>query len=148
LYEVTKFLHLSAGLIWLGGMTTLLWAVRPTAVTLLEPPLRIPLLTGVLNRFFALVGLCIAALLLTGALMLVGVDMKVAPKGWHAMLGLGLLMCLIFGHLYFVPFRRLKKATALSDWPAAAQQLAKIHTLVVTNFMLGWLAVAAVVIWR
>jgi uncharacterized membrane protein len=92
--------------------------------------------------------LCIAALLLTGAVMLVGVDMKVAPKGWHAMLGLGLLMCLVFGHLYFVPFRRLKKATALSDWPAAAQQVAKIHTLVVTNFTLGWLAVAAVVIWR
>jgi uncharacterized membrane protein len=148
LYEVTKFLHLSAGLIWLGGMTTLLWAVRPTAVALLEPPVRIPLLTGVLTRFFALVGLCIAALLVTGGWMLADVDMKVAPKGWHAMLGLGLLMCLVFGHLYFVPFRRLKKATALSDWPAAAQQLAKIHTLVVTNFMLGWLAVAAVVIWR
>lgn len=148
MYEVTKFLHLAAGLVWLGGMTTLLWAVRPTAMALLEPPVRIPVMTGVLSRFFALVGLCIAALLVTGGLMLMGVDMKVAPKGWHAMLGLGLLMCLIFGHLYFVPFRRLQKAAALADWPAAAKQLGHIHTLVVTNFILGWLAVAAVVIWR
>jgi hypothetical protein len=57
-------------------------------------------------------------------------------------------MCVIFGHLYFVPFRRLQRASALSDWPAAAKQLAQIHILVVTNFGLGWLAVAAVIIWR
>ncbi len=148
MYEVTKFFHLAAGLIWLGGMTTLLWAVRPTAAALLEPPVRIPLMTGVLAKFFGLVAVCVALLLVTGGLMFAGVDMKVAPVGWHGMLGLGLLMCVIFGHLYFVPFRRLQRASALSDWPAAAKQLAQIHILVVTNFGLGWLAVAAVVIWR
>lgn len=148
MYEVIRFFHLAAGLVWLGGMTTLLWAVRPTAMAQLEPPTRIPLMTGILNRFFALVGLCIAALPVTGGLMFAGVDMQVAPRGWHTMLGIGLLMCLIFGHLYFGPFRRLQHATALCDWPAAAKQLAQIHTLVVTNFMLGWLAVAAVLIWR
>lgn len=148
LYEVTKFFHLAAGLVWLGGMTTVLWAVRPAAVALLEPPLRIPLLTAIMSRFFQAVALCIALLLVTGGLMLSGVDMKIAPKGWHAMLGLGLLMCVVFGHLYFVPFRRLQRANSLADWPTAANQLKQIHTLVLTNFALGWLAVAAVVIWR
>ncbi len=148
MYEVTKFFHLAAGLIWLGGMTTLLWAVRPTAAAQLEPPQRISLMTGVLARFLGLVAVCVLVLLVTGGLMFAGVDMAVAPKGWHSMLGLGLLMCLIFGHLYFVPFRRLQRATAQSDWPVAAKQLAQIHTLVVTNWVLGWLAVAAVVIWR
>jgi uncharacterized membrane protein len=148
LYEVTKFFHLAAGVVWLGGMSTLIWAVRPAAMALLEPPVRIPLLTKIMARFFAVVGLCIALLLATGSLMLAGVDMAIAPKGWHAMLGMGLLMCLIFAHLFFVPFRRLQRANALSDWPAAAQQLKQIHSLVLTNFALGWLAVAAVVIWR
>lgn len=141
-------MHLAAGTIWLGGMTTLLWAVRPTAMAQLEPPQRIPLMTGILTRFLNLVVLCVALLLVSGGLMLAGVDMSIAPKGWHAMLGMGLLMCLIFGHLYFVPFRRLRSAVGLSDWPAAGRQLAHIHVLVVTNFLLGWLAVAAVVIWR
>ena len=69
MYEVTKFFHLAAGLIWLGGMTLLLWAVRPTVIAQLEPHQRIPLLSAVLSRFFKLVGLCIAILLVTGGLM-------------------------------------------------------------------------------
>jgi hypothetical protein len=36
----------------------------------------------------------------------------------------------------------------MADWPLASKQLAQIHTLVLTNFALGWIAVAAVVIWR
>jgi len=80
--------------------------------------------------------------------MLMGVDMNLAPKGWHAMLGLGSLMCLIFGHLYFGPFRKMKAALAAEDLPSAGLQLAKIHPLVLLNFGLGWLAVGSVIIWR
>ena len=148
MYEMTKFFHLAAGLVWLGGMTILLSAVRPVAITQLDPHQRIPLLNNILSRFLKLVWLCIAILLITGGLMFAGVDMKIAPKGWHVMLGLGFVMFAIFGHLYFVPFRRLQRSTTMADWPAAAKHLAQIHVLVVTNFVLGWLAVAAVVIWR
>ena len=148
MYELTKFFHLAAGLIWLGGMTILLVAVRPAVILQLEPSQRIPLLHGILSRFLKLVGLCIAILLVTGGLMFAGVDMKIAPKGWHVMLGVGFVMFAIFGHLYFVPFRRLQHSMAMADWPTAAKQLAQIHTLVLTNFALGWLAVAAVVVWR
>ena len=148
MYELTKFFHLAAGLIWLGGMTILLVAVRPAVILQLEPSQRIPLLHGILSRFLKLVGLCIAILLVTGGLMFAGVDMKISPKGWHVMLGLGFVMFAIFGHLYFVPFRRLQRSMAMADWPTAAKQLAQIHTLVLTNFALGWLAVAAVVVWR
>jgi hypothetical protein len=95
-----------------------------------------------------MVGLCVLLLLVTGGLMLKGVDMRLAPKGWHTMLGIGLLMCLIFGHLYFGPFRKLKLALANVDLPGAGAQLAKIHRLVLINFGLSWLAVGAVIIWR
>jgi uncharacterized membrane protein len=148
MYEITKFFHLAAGLIWLGGMTILILAVRPVLISHLEPSQRIPLLSAILARFLKLVMLCIAILLVTGGLMFAGVDMKIAPKGWHVMLGVGFVMFAIFGHLYFVPFRRLQRCIAMADWMSAAKQLAQIHTLVLTNFALGWLAVAAVVIWR
>ena len=99
-------------------------------------------------RFFKVVAVCVLLLLVTGGTMLVGVDMKLAPKGWHAMLGIGILMCLIFGHIYAGPFRKLKRALAEPDLSLAASQLAKIHPLMLLNFALGWLAVAAVLIWR
>ena len=129
-------------------MAIMLWAVRPVAIAQLEPAQRLPLLAGMLRRFFNLVGLCVILLLTTGAIMLMGVDMKLAPKGWHAMIGLGSLMCLIFGHLYFGPFRKMKNALLIDDLSAAGAQLAKIHPLVLSNFALGWLAVGAVVMWR
>jgi uncharacterized membrane protein len=109
---------------------------------------RLPFLAAVMGRFFKVVAVCVVVLLATGGGMLVGVDMKLAPKGWHAMLGIGTLMCLIFGHIYAVPFRKMKWALTQSDLPAAAAQVAKIHPLMILNFALGWLAVGAVVIWR
>ena len=148
MYELIKFTHLAAGIVWLGGMAIMLWAVRPVAIAQLEPAQRLPLLAGMLRRFFNLVGLCVILLLTTGAIMLMGVDMKLAPKGWHAMIGLGSLMCLIFGHLYFGPFRKMKNALLFDDLSDAGAQLAKIHPLVLSNFALGWLAVGAVVMWR
>ncbi len=148
MYELIKFTHLAAGVIWLGGMATMIWAVRPAAIALFEPPIRLPFLASVMARFFKVVVACIFLLLLTGGAMLVGVDMKLAPKGWHTMLGVGTLMCLIFGHIYAGPFRKMKLALAQADLPSAAAQLAKIHPLMILNFALGWLAVGAVVIWR
>ena len=148
MYELIKFTHLAAGVIWLGGMAAMIWAVRPAAIAMFEPPLRVPFLAAAMGRFFKVVAACILLLLLTGGAMLVGVDMKLAPKGWHAMLGIGALMCLIFGHIYAGPFRKMKLALALADLPSAASQLAKIHPLMILNFALGWLAVGAVIIWR
>jgi uncharacterized membrane protein len=60
------------------------------------------------------------------------------------MLGIGLLMFALFGHVYFGPFKRLKLAVAASDWPEAGRRLGQIQTVVKINFVLGWLAIAAV----
>lgn len=144
----SKLLHLAAAIVWLGGMTFMLWALRPVAVAQLAPPLRIALLTGVMARFFSLVWACIAVLLVTGLFTMATVGMKAAPIGWHLMLGLGILMVAIFGHLFFGPFRKLKSATAQADWPAAGRQLARMHPWVWANCVLGWVAVAAVIVWR
>lgn len=148
MYEWIEWLHLAAGIVWLGGMTLLLWAVRPAAIALLAPEQRLPLLERVLARFFVAVWVAIAILLASGFWMFGSADMKLAPRGWHAMAGLGVLMCLIFAHLYFAPFRRLQRAVHAQDWPLAGRALAQIHLFVRINFTLGWLAVLAVQVWR
>jgi uncharacterized membrane protein len=145
---LAKFLHLSGAIVWLGGMAFMLWALRPVATAQLQPPARLPLLAGVLTRFFSVAWISVGLLALTGAAMLGSVGMKNAPVGWHLMMGIGLLMFAIFGHLYFGPFSRMKKAVAQADWPQAGQQIARIHPLVVLNFALGWLAIAAVLFLR
>ena len=66
------------------------------------------------------------------------------PMGWNLMLGIGVAMVLIFGHIYFAGFRKFKRALAASEWPSAAKAAVQINRLVVANFVLGWLAIAAV----
>lgn len=148
MYEWFKFFHLAAAMVWLGGMAVLILALRPVVIAQMAPPERLALMSQVLSRFFVMVWIAVVLILASGFWMLSITDMKLAPKGWHAMSGLGLLMCLIFAHIWFAPFRRLKAAVLASDWPAAGKALGQIHPWVVTNFVLGWLAVGAVVVWR
>jgi len=148
MYEWIQFFHLAAAVIWLGGMALVLLALRPAAIRSLEPAQRLPLMAAVLARFFTMVWISIAVLLGSGLWMMLSADLRLAPRGWHVMSGLGTLMCLIFAHLWWAPYRRLKTAIAAGDLPAAGVALGQIHPLVVTNFALGWLAVAAVQLWR
>ena len=148
MYEWSKFFHLGAGLVWLGGMTLVVLALRPVLIARLPPPERLAFMSDFLSRFFFMVWLSIALLLTSGLWMLSVADMKLAPRGWHAMSGIGLLMCLIFAHLWFAPFKRLKRGVAASDWPTATKALGQIHHGVLTNLVLGWLAVALVLVWR
>lgn len=139
-----KFLHVLAAIAWLGGVTFMLFALRPVVGAVLAPPQRLPLIAQVLQRFFAVVWASIALLLLTGLVMLLGVGMKNAPIGWHAMLGIGLLMFALFGHLYFGPFRRLKLAVGESNWPEGGRRVGQIVTLAQAILSLGVVAIAAV----
>ena len=139
-----KLLHVLAAIAWLGGVNFMLFALRPAAAELLAPPQRLALMAQTLKRFFSLVWLAILVLLLTGLAMLLGVGMKNAPAGWHAMLGIGLVMFALFGHLYFGPFRRLKQAVSAADWSEGGRRAGQIATLATVNLALGVLAIAAV----
>lgn len=145
MHALMKFLHLAAAIAWLGGISFMLFALRAAAAEQLAPPQRLPLIAQVLRRFFVLVWMSIAVLLLTGLAMLLAVGMKNAPTGWHLMFGLGLLMFALFGHLYFGPFRRLKQAVAAADWPEGGRRVGQIATLATANLALGALAIAAVI---
>ena len=140
-----KFLHIAAAIAWLGGVSFMLFALRPAAAAQLTPSQRLPLLAQVLRRFFAMVWAAIVVLLLTGLLMLLRVGMKNAPLGWHLMLGIGVLMFALFGHVYFGPFRRMKLAVAAADWPEGGRRVSQIAAFAKAILTLGMLAIAAVV---
>ena len=148
MHQLILFFHLAAAIFWMGGMAFMVLALRPVLAEQLPPPQRLPVLAAVLKRFFAVVAASIAVLLLTGLAMLMDSGMAKAPPGWHAMLGLGLAMMLVFGHIYFSAYRKLKLAVAAADWPEGGRRAGQIAMLVKINLGLGWLAIAAVMLWR
>lgn len=147
MHSLLVFLHLAAAIFWIGGMAFVVLALRP-AVAALAPPQRLPLMIAVLRRFFAVVVASIVVLLATGVPMLLQAPAGGAPRGWHAMAGLGVLMMLVFGHIWFAPWRRAQRAVAAQDWPEAGKRLNQVALLVKFNLGLGWLAIAAVVLWH
>ena len=60
-----------------------------------------------------------------------------APAHILMMAGLGIIMMLIFGHVYFGPYRRLKNAVTNENWPDGGKNLGKIRTLVGINTIIG-----------
>ena len=141
--NLALLLHLSAAVIWLGGMVFAHFCLRP-AVAMLEPPQRLGLMFATLTRFFAIVIPAIVVLLVTGGYLYARREGMAAPIGVHLMVGIGISMILLFGHLFFGPFRRMKAAVTASSWPVAASQLGKIRVLVLTNMILGFAALIAV----
>jgi uncharacterized membrane protein len=140
------FFHLAAAIFWMGGMAFMVLALRAPLTEQLQPPARLALLVAVLRRFFAVVAASIAVLLLTGVPLLLGV--AAPPRGWHVMAGLGIVMMLIFGHIYFSPWRRLRRAVAAADWAEGGKRAAQITLLAKINLGLGWVAIAAVLLWQ
>ncbi len=142
------FLHLAGAIFWMGGMAFTLFALRPALHAQLQPPQRLPLVVLVLRRFFVLVIASIVVLLASGMPLLAQVPGEGTPPGWHAMAGIGVVMMLVFAWLFVVPWRFLRQAVEAGDWPAGGKRMARIVLLVQVNFVLGWIAIAAVMLWR
>ena len=144
IYATLKLLHILAIVVWIGGMVFAQFFLRPAAMQL-EPPQRIRLMHGALQRFFAAVLVAIAFVLASGLWMIgraaketvqagLGFNM---PLDWTIMATLGLVMMGIFGHIRFALFKRLSQAVAASDWPAGGAALASIRTWVGINLAIG-----------
>lgn len=152
MYEIVKLLHLIAAVVWLGGLTFMLVALRPAVLALMEPQPRARLMASVWGRFFPIVLGAIVVLFVTGSNLYTTLfrAMKAAngigsvPLGWNLMLVGGLAMMLIFGHIFFAGFRKFKRALGQEDWAVVGAAASQIHRLMVVNFVLGWLVIFAV----
>lgn len=138
-------LHLLSAVIWVGGMFFAYMVLRPTAAVQLPPEQRLPLWTQVFRLFFIWVWVAIVTLLLTGFWMihLLGGMGGVDGVGIHVhiMLLIGIFMMLIFMHVYFNPFKKLRWAVAEHDWIAGRNALTQIRKLVLLNLVLGLITI-------
>ena len=141
--SVSLILHALSAVVWVGGMFFAHQILRPAAAVL-EPNLRLTLWSRVLGRFFAWVFAAIVMLLSTGYTMVFGVYAGFGDVGLHIhlMQGIGILMVLLFLHLYFAPWRRFRTAVARQDWAEGGRQLGQIRTIVTINLVLGVIVVA------
>ena len=142
--SIAIVLHLLPAVIWVGGMFFAYVALRPVAASQLEPPARLSLWVGVFNRFFPWVFASIALILASGFWIVYAVFGGFAATGLyvHVMLVLGILMMLIFFHVFFAPFKRLKQSVAKEDWPNGGRYLAQIRMLIGINLLLGLFTIA------
>ena len=134
--------HVVAAVIWVGGMFFALVVLRP-ATGPLEPPVRLALWERVLSGFFLWVWATVVILLVSGFAMVIWGFGGFSAVGTYVqvMMGVGILMMLIFGHLYFVPWQRFGRAVDAAEWPTAAKHIDQIRLLVTINLVLGLITV-------
>ncbi len=146
--QIAYLLHVLGVVVWVGGMFFAYLALRPVAASVLEPPQRLTLWAGVFDKFFPWVWLSVALILATGLHLLMVLGGLAAPHHALAMLALGIVMMLIFGHVYFAPYRKLKRAVAGQDWKAGGAALGQIRQLIGINLILGLVTIAVVFVGR
>jgi len=142
------FLHVSSVVIWVGGMFFAYLALRPVAASVLEPPQRLTLWSGVFGKFFPWVWGSVVLILLSGLDMLMRLGGAAAPHYALTMLVLGVAMMLIYAHVFFAPYKKLKQAVGRQDWKAGVAALAQIRRLIGINLTLGLVTIAVVFVGR
>jgi uncharacterized membrane protein len=135
-------LHVLAVAVWVGGMFFAYMVLRPSAGPL-APEARLQLWHRAFRRFFPWVWASIVVLLVSGYGMMVLVFGGFAGAGLYIQLmqGIGIVMMLLFLHLYFGPWRRFGVAVEGGHFPEAAKCLAQVRRIVAVNLVLGLLTI-------
>lgn len=135
-------LHVLAAVIWVGGMFFAYMALRPAAAKL-ELPQRMMLWSETFERFFPWVWGVVVVLPVTGYWMIFTMWGSFADTPLYVLLMqyIGLAMFAIFMHLFFAPYRRLRKFVASEDFESAGKQIAQIRKFILLNLSLGLITV-------
>src|SRR5262249_46616792 len=135
-------LHIIAAVVWVGGMVFAHQMLRPSARPL-DPAIRLGLWQRVFRRFFPAVWASVVVLLASGYFMIfhgfggfAGVGLHV-----HIMQGGGIIMMLLFFHIFFGPWRRFDRAVSAGDLAEGGRNLEQIRVLVGVNLLLGLVTV-------
>ncbi|MCL6415895.1 CopD family protein [Aestuariirhabdus sp. Z084] len=142
--ELLLVAHLLAAIIWVGGMFFAYIILRPVAASLLSPPDRLRLWSGIFSRFFIWVWLAIVLLWGSGLGMVFGVYGSLMMMGLqvHLMLAGSAVMTLVFWFLYRRFWPEMRAAVESGQWAQAGSALNRIRLLVAFNLLLGVLVSA------
>lgn len=148
--SIALTLHILAVTVWVGGMFFAYMALRPAAVETLMPPQRLQIWLATFQRFFPWVWVSIAFILGSGyyiIFVLLG-GFANTPVFVHVMHGLGLVMVLIYLHVFFAPYQRLGRAVAQEDWAVGGKALAQIRVLIAINLAIGLITIITATLGR
>ena len=147
MYALLVAIHVLFVVLWVGGMVFAWSYQRPAAATQLDAPQRLRLWVHTFRGFFPWVWAAVILLPITGYAMVFSRwdGMGQAPLYVHIMNGLGILMILLFLHLFFAPYGKLTRAVQVEDWEEGGRQLARIRRTVAVNMILGLVVIAAAV---
>ena len=142
-FPIAITLHVLSAVIWVGGMFFAYMALRPVAASVLEPPQRLTLWSKTLMRFFIWVWLAILIIPFTGYWMIFSGFNGFAGVAWyvHIMQALGIIMILIFLHVFFAPYKRLRKALKEENYQVASDNLGQIRRFIGINLIIGILTI-------
>ena len=136
-------LHILAVVVWVGGMFFAYNVLLPSAGPLASAE-RLALWHRVFRRFFLWVWASIVVLLTSGYGMIFVYLGGFSRAGLHVdiMQVTGMLMMLLFLHLFFSPWRRFCHAIETRAFSEAVKELDRIRRIVAINLVLGILTVA------
>lgn len=131
-------IHVLAVVVWVGGMFFAYMVLRQSAGPL-EAEARLALWHRVFRRFFPWVWSSVVLLLASGYGMMFLYFGGFAGAGLYiqVMQGIGIVMMMLFLHLFFVPWRRFSDAVERNHFPEAVKQLGQIRRVVAVNLVLG-----------
>jgi len=136
-------LHALAATIWVGGLFFMVGILRPAAssVPLAE---RLPLLSVAMGRFFLWIWIAIIVMLITGYAMvgLLG-GMARVPLYINVMQTLAWVMFLLYGHMFFSPWKRVRAALNAGALGDAGRAMNQIRIFATISLVLG-LAIIAI----
>jgi uncharacterized membrane protein len=137
-------LHILSAVFWVGGMAFAYTILRP-ATGPLEPSARLALWRRVFATFLPWVGIAIVLLLISGYGMISTVfgGFRNLPMYVNIMQGIGIVMMLIYLHIFFAPWKRFRRAVDGGALPEAARNLNQIRILVGINLILGVVTILA-----
>ena len=146
-FPIAMSLHVLSAVVWVGGMFFAYMALRPVAAKLLEPAVRLSLWSRTLGRFFIWVWLAVIIIPVSGYWMIFSAFNGFAGVAWyvHVMQALGIIMILIFLHVFFAPFKRLRRAVNEENYQEGGKSLAQIRKLVGLNLLIGLLTIITAV---
>ncbi|MGA9852548.1 MAG: CopD family protein [Gammaproteobacteria bacterium] len=142
LNAIAVALHVLSAAVWVGGMFFAYLALRP-ALAEHSALARAHLWAAVFRRFFPWVWGCIAVLLISGFYLIFGAfgGFKQTPPFVNLMLALGILMMLLFAHVYFAAYRRLRHSVEVNDETAAKKAMNQIRIIILANLILGLIVI-------
>ena len=134
-------LHTLAVIVWLGGLFLLCVSFYPS-VQQLESATALSLWHRILSRFFIWAWISMLLILVSGIAMIFlafgGFSGVPSIHRWNMLFGLPAIV--LFGYLYFVPWRHFRHAMSTHDRLTAERSIRRARTIVVIILVLGVVA--------